>query len=385
MKQNLPINPDILKWARETLCIPVEEVARRLNKAPEIIKQWEEGIGSPTYIQLETLAYKIFKRPIAIFFFPSPPEEKKPESSFRTFPKSLIHELSPSFFFIYRQAEAMQINLNELSNGTNPAPRRIFDDLDFSLNERASSMVRKVRDYLRITLDDQMGWRNADVAFRTWRKSFEECGIFVFKEAFKQEDISGFCLFDKVFPIIYVNNSMPMTRQIFTLFHELAHILFKIGGIDIRQEDFIGRLRGDNRKIEVLCNRLTADFLVPHEDFKRRISSIKVQDQEIQNLARLYKVSREVILRKVLDMGLINQVVYEEKSKQWTEEARKWRSRGKGGNYYSTKASYLGDSYLKLTFQKYYQHKINENQLADYLGIKVNSIPGIELATMRKG
>jgi len=42
--------------------------------------------------------------------------------------------------------------------------------------------------------------------------------VFVFKDAFRAEDYCGFSLFDPVFPLIYVNNSMPKSRQIFTLF-----------------------------------------------------------------------------------------------------------------------------------------------------------------------
>ena len=68
------INPDILKWARERSGYTVETIANALSKQISIVNDWESGERALTYVQLETLADK-YKRPIAIFFFPEPPEE----------------------------------------------------------------------------------------------------------------------------------------------------------------------------------------------------------------------------------------------------------------------------------------------------------------------
>lgn len=68
------INPDILKWARERSGYTVEAIATALKKDASIINDWELGERALTYVQLEKLADK-YKRPIAIFFFPEPPEE----------------------------------------------------------------------------------------------------------------------------------------------------------------------------------------------------------------------------------------------------------------------------------------------------------------------
>ena len=68
------INPDILKWARERSGYTVEAIATALKKDVSIVNDWESGERALTYVQLEKLADK-YKRPIAIFFFPEPPEE----------------------------------------------------------------------------------------------------------------------------------------------------------------------------------------------------------------------------------------------------------------------------------------------------------------------
>lgn len=385
MKEKIPINPKTLKWARESANILIEDVALKMNKDPVIIKNWENGQSSPTYIQLEKLAYSIYKRPLALFFFPEPPEEITPRNSFRTLPKSELDELPSLFLRLFRHAQSMQINLEELNEGDNPASKKIFNDLNFKPSDNVLEMVKAVRDYLAIDVKTQIGWSGTDIAFKTWRNSIEKNGVFVFKNAFKQDEISGFCLYDQEFPIIYINNSMPITRQIFTLFHELAHLLLKASGITKRNNTFIQKIRGDNKKIEILCNRFTSEFLVPKSDFDKIISGLPIKDQIIKDLANRYKVSREVILRKCLDKRLISQNYYEQKSKKWIQEAKEKRSNLKYGNYYFNQVAYLGDYYLSLVFKKYHQNKISTNQVAEYLGTKTSSIIGLENAFITRG
>lgn len=385
MKEKLPINLDVLIWARKSANLLEEDVALKMNKSLDVIKAWEKGDSSPTYIQLETLAYTVYKRPLAIFFFPEPPEEVTPMKSFRTLPESEIDELPPNFLTVFRKGQAMQINLEELTNGQNPVPKKIFRDLSFDLHSNVGIMVDIVRKFLGVDIKTQTSWSTTEIALKKWRSAVEEKGIFVFKEAFREDEISGFCLYHKEFPIIYINNSMPKTRQIFTLFHELTHLLFKTGGVDKKNDTFIGRMRGDNRRIEVLCNRFAGEFLVPKGDFNTVTSGLRINEQTIEKLANRYKVSRELILRKFLDRGLIDQAYYEENSQRWIREARETAEKRTGGNYYSNIATYLGHSYLNLVFKGYYQKRYTADQLADYLSIKVSSIPGLEAAFLGGG
>jgi len=306
MKEKIPINPAILIWARESANLLREDVALKMKKSPAAIEAWEKGDSSPTYVQLETLAYTLYKRPIAIFFFPEPPEEVTAQKSFRTLPESEVEELAPTFLRVFRQGQAMQINLEELTNGENPAEKKILRDLSFEPRGDVVRMAESVREYLGVGVESQVRWVNTETALEKWRSVVEEKGIFVFKDAFRDDEISGFCIYDAEFPVIYINNSMPKTRQIFTLFHELTHLLFRTGGVDKKNDAFVRRMRGDNRRIEVLCNRFAGEFLVPKKDFDKMISRVRIDDQSMEKLANRYKVSREVILRKCLDKGLVD-------------------------------------------------------------------------------
>lgn len=389
MKEKIPINPAILIWARESANLLKEDVALKMKKSPDVIEAWEKGDSSPTYVQLETLAYTLYKRPVAIFFFPEPPEEVTAKKSFRTLPESEVEELAPTFLRVFRRGQAMQINLEELTNGENPAEKKILRDLSFETRGDAVRMADSVRKYLGIDIGTQIRWKDTETALEKWRSVVEEKGIFVFKDAFRDDEISGFCIYDPEFPVIYINNSMPKTRQIFTLFHELIHLLFRTGGVDKENDAFVRRMRGDNRRIEVLCNRFAGEFLVPKKDFDKIISRVRIDDQSMKKLANRYKVSREVILRKCLDRGLIDQTYYKAKSELWIKEAREraveMAAKRREGDYYRNVATYLGGGYLNLVFKSYYRKRFTTDQLAEYLGVKVASIPGVEMAYFGRG
>src|SRR5262249_1039237 len=115
----------------------------------------------------------------------------------------------------------------------------------------------------------------------------------------------------------------------------------------------------------------------------------KYDEQSVAELARTYKVSREVVLRRLLDLNLVSKHRYEHDVKKWQEEyetkQKDEAQAGKsGGNYYATQASYLGEKYLSLAFSSYYRGKISVEQLADHLNISVKSIPGLEQFVLQK-
>jgi len=277
MSGPIPVNPDVLRWARDSMRLSLEEVAGRMNKRVSDIEAWERGDESPTYIQLERLAYDIYKRPVALFFFPDVPDEDAVEQSFRTLPEQELQRMPPRILFLLRRARVFQLNLAELYEGVNPANHQILRDLNFAPSVEVSEMANQVRAYLGIDLAEQQSWGSEDDALKRWRTVLEEHGVFVFKDSFNppgkkkvdstESTFSGFCLYDTDFPVIYVNNNKAKNRQIFTLFHELAHLLMHTGGVDTRHDDYIEYLAGNNRRIEILCNKFAAEFLVPSGGF----------------------------------------------------------------------------------------------------------------------
>ena len=377
MSEPIPVNPDIMRWARETAGYSIEDVVDKIKRkrvTVDVVQDWENGKASPSYPQLEKLAYKIFKRPLALFFFPEPPEEETPRQSFRTLPQHEINLMEPTMLYLIRKAMVFRENLKELYNNVNPAKQKIFIDLEIKSSDSVSNVAKEVRKYLGSSLNEQYALESNEDALKYWRNLLEEHGIFIFKDAFKDDEFSGFCLYDNVFPIIYINNSQAKSRQIFTLFHELAHLLFRTGGVDLRHDDFVQRMSGNNKYIEVFCNKFAGEFLVPSEDIQKHLRNKSIDDDLLAGLAKKYSVSREVILRKCFDLGYVGQAFYESKVREWETERSKDKRSSSGGDYYRTQKAYLGDRYIETAFSKYYQGVISRSQLSDYLGIKEDKV-----------
>ena len=379
------IEPTVLKWARESSGLSIDDVALSLKREPGDVLAWESGDAAPTYAQLESLAYKMYKRPIATFFLPGPPQEPSIKKEFRTLPDFELDQLAADTRYQLRLAYAFQISLAELNDGVNPVGRKIFVDLPLSAKASVVQSAQRIRAYLEISLDQQFRWKSDEDALKAWRNAIEGAGVFVFKHSFKQDQISGFCLVDEQFPVIYLNNSTSKTRQIFTLFHELVHVLLHVNSISVLDDSYIDQLPATERRIERFCNAVTAELLLPSEDFNARTrNTAQVTLELISGLARRYHVSREVVLRRLADSQRVDQKFYQRAVDQWKNEAEARAGESSGGDYYATPASYLGDRYLQLVFGKHYQGRLSLEQVADYLGVRTKSVSGLENMMLRK-
>ena len=383
----MSLNADIIVWAREKAGYKPSD-PRILKDFPKL-DVWEKGDDRPSYPQLERLADKL-KVPVSVFFFPERPDFPEIEETFRTLGSEVLGNIPPKIRLLLRKARAFQIGLEELNLGRNPAERIITQEIKLSISASVDEIASEVRRLLGVSIEDQINWRNTDIAFDEWRKAFYNAGVYVFKDAFGRENnnYSGFCLYEQDFPVIYVNNSTSRTRQIFTLFHELAHLLFNTSGIDTDNDDYIYTLQDDHQRIEIICNQLAANTLVPDEFFNdyfeemsgnRRLSE---DPRELaSNMASQLNVSREMIFRKLLDRKMIPQAEYEDAAKEWKEQRR---TRNGGGNIYYNWIAYLGGEYITLAFKRYYQNQITFEQLGEYLDIKPKNLNRLEDYLIRR-
>jgi len=371
MAEQIPINPALLVWARQRAGLSLDAAAQKFKR----IADWEAGVSAPTYPQLEALSDTL-KVPIAVFFFPEPPDVPPIQETFRTLPAAELDRLPSRVRMLMRKAKAMQINLTELTQGRNPAERLITRDLQFAPNVDIAEMATAVRQYIGVSVQKQQEWHNDDAALKEWRTALLNVGVFVFKDAFRADDFSGFCLYDEEFPIIYVNNSSTKTRQIFTYFHELAHLIFHTSGIDKIRDRYIDRLVGDARQIEVICNSFAAQLLLPEDAFQRAMAGRPATEATAEALATQFHVSREVIFRRLLDQGRVTEGQYERAVERWN--AQRQVERAPGGNPYWTKLAYLGREYVALALSQYHQNRINEEQLADFLDTKPRHLGALE-------
>jgi Zn-dependent peptidase ImmA (M78 family) len=374
------IQPEVMRWARQSIGLSVFDVALRLKRPVEEIEAWESGNAFPSYPQLEKLAYQIYKRPLAVFFLPAPPEEVSPVREFRTLPTDELLALAVDTHLHIRRAHAFQLALRELFGTRNPSEHCIWQESSLSRARSVADQAATVRSYLGIALEEQIRWNDEDRALKAWRKAIEDKGVFIFKESFEQKDISGFCLVDDQFPIVYLNNSTTKTRQIFSLLHELAHLLLSVNGLSKFDQRYVERLPDEEKHIEQFCNVIAAEILIPSADFQIQARQFpenieRASEQHFSDLAARYGVSREAILRRFLDQDRVTAAFYTQKAKAWAAQQQK---KGTGGDWYTSKNAYLSDRFAKEVVSRHYKNQLSVEQAADLLGIKPKNFAGLE-------
>lgn len=378
--EQLPITAAVVNWARERAGYSLRQAKQTFDK----IEDWEDPNSDirPTYPQLEKLS-EAFNVPVAVFFFPSPPDVPPIEETFRSLSSAEFGRFPPRIHKLLGRAKSFQISLSELNDGRNPAPRLITNDLNYDTNVGVDRMTRDVRDYLGVTIADQKAFSNSEQALKAWRDALTAVGIFVFKDAFKVDGYSGFCLTDSEFPIIYVNNSTHENRQIFTLFHELAHLLFDTSGIDTANDEFILQLTGRAHRIEIACNAFAGSFLLPDEEFADAMAGKIANEQSASIIAEAFNVSRAVVFHRFYESGLISVNDYRNAMAAFNTPRRGGGE--SGGNYYATQISYLGRPYIRRALKSYYQQRISRDELADHLNIKPRNVDAFEAAFEKGG
>lgn len=377
-KKPLPIkiSKELLVWARKDCRKSIEEIARNIGVNPEKIIEWESGRTQPTYNQLENLAYKAYKRPIAFFFRKTPPTEVSFEKDFRSIQPQVLQNLSSDFFLSIRQVKYIQSKIEDIIGGD------FYQKfLDFNPKQDVKISAIEFRKFIGFNLDIQKSW-NPKESLNRFKIIVEDLGIFIFQLDFPISDARGFSLYGK-YPIIVINKNDSANGRIFTIFHELFHILIKSGNIFSD-----GSLADSVSNIEYKCNSFAAEFLVPESDFLKYLKNIRSvdyhDDESLEFLAKIYKVSKEVILRKLIDLNLVSWDLYFIKKSIWEKEwqASKDESRKKieekKKDFRISQAQKAiwerGKPLIKKLIASYERGDIPLSSIPEYLGVKVEHL-----------
>ena len=335
------INPAMLRWARERAGYSIEEVARRRRVPPERVKEWETGKSFPTWKQLKQLAYQDYHRGTVLFLLNDPPEEKTVAEHFPRLPAETLTNLYPDTLYAVRQAQMRQDDLAELLGPDEAGERFILSDLRGEVDAaNPDKLAVAVREYLGIDLNDPEGISDSAYTFEGFRSRVEDAGVWVFKRTFRQKDVAGFCLGDDTYPVIYVGNGQDKVRQVFTLFNELAHLLFGFNHIQRSdKENYLPALAKDSLTIEDACNQFADEFC---DDFER-------------SPCYLFR--------------------YEYAASGYDESAN---DMGDREFYYTVQGANLGRKYLRVAFNAFEEQQIEESDLASFLGVRGHHLDGLE-------
>lgn len=374
------VNGRIIRWAREFYNMAPDEAARAIGVDIVRYMNWENGTEYPTYAKLKKIS-DVFHKPSAVFFFPEPPRLPPLRGDLRTLPDEIVNSFSKNVIIQFEKAKVYQLSLQELYGNKESiiAQRSNFPkDID--------QLCNYFRMKLEFPVSAQKSRRSPKVVFEIFREKFYDLGVYVFKDAFKDNRISGICLNDNRYPVIVINNSMSFSRQIFTLFHELYHLISDTSGAEIIRDDYYYALNDQQTNIERACDTFANAFLVPMDDFKLELKKKPVDENRIEELSTLYSVSKEAIMYKLYKMGIMTSAEYNELKEFFYGDAlrnNEKRNGKNGGNPYYTRLSYLGQRYTGDVFKLYFSGKIDSVHASEMLQSKVDHITNLEIAYFR--
>lgn len=352
------VNPERLKYAREYYGEDLTSVALKTKINFQKLEDFESGKEYPTYAELTKLS-DYYKQPLLFFFFQSVPQNDKMMVAFRGLENSEQRLINKRIREMIEKANIYRLNLEELYEG-NEEPR--FIDLIENDKVTTNNFSEWLRTQLSISIDSQIkDYNNSSVLLEAFRNNLFNLGIYVFKDSFKDDDVSGLCLFDENRPVILLNNKTTFNRQLFTLFHEVYHIFCRSNDVD-----FISR----NEEQE--CNAFASDFLIPQKQLLNDLEGIeKIDDLIIEELAKKYCISKDAIAYKLFKLDKISKSLYAQIHGVFSSIRKSNAS--SGGSYYFTKKSYLGEGYINKVYSQYYSGKISISEVGLYTQMRAST------------
>ena len=376
------IKPTLLKWARESLNLPIEKAAQKIGVDVSKITAWEAGALTPTIAQLRKAA-AAYKRPLAVFFLSEPPRDFEALRDFRRLPDQLYTEPTPELNLEIRRAHLRRETALELAAGLGIDFPRIR--VGRANLQDPNRLAQEARQLLGVSLQQQCVWRDRYEALHGWIGALERSGVLVFQtSAVSLDEMRGFSISAVPFPVIVVNAKDSPRGRVFTLVHEFAHLLINRGGLcDLHTTT---RAQSLEEETEVFCNQVAGCFFLPEEAFLREpIVTSKTrrapwEESEIRQLAEKYSVSQEVVLRRLLTLGRITESFYRQRRQELLEAYKREAARGQGGYapYHLVKVRDLGRAFIRLVLEAYHTETINSSDVAEMLGVRLKHLPTIE-------
>ena len=367
-RQMALVQPEVLRWARESAAYDIETAAKRLQVKPERLAEWESGTQRPTVKQLHKVA-TVYRRPFAALFRSKPPPFAAPIPDFRLGWEGDDKKLSPALVREIRRARFRQRVAIDLAEESEDATTPTFD-LALTSDQSPEVAAQVLRSFVGVDLQKQKMWTAGRETFNNWRDSFEQASVLIFQSAdVETTEMRGFSLASKMLPAIVVNRKDAHAGKVFTLFHELTHLAKGHAGVC--------DLGDDDGKEETYCNAVAAEVLVPSYDF--RYDPPQAHDGAVAIKAREYGVSEEVIWRRLLDLGSITRGQYRAKRQMLAErfdsaveeERQRRRLKGGGGPPPSREAVSLGGRYYTgLVMSALSNGNITSADAAEYIGVR---------------
>ncbi len=349
MSVRVEVRPSLFAWARARSGIDDETWEQRFPR----FQAWVAGDPAPTLKQLEEFARKTHT-PVGFFFLDEPPVEEVPIPDFRTVGHRQVgadNVASADLLDVIYACERRQewYRDHQLLNGEPPVPF-VGQALTSVPVEDAAAQLRDLLDWSPERRERCRTW---DAALTWLREQAEAVGVLVMisgvvgpgtDRKLDPDEFRGFALADPYSPLVFVNGADAKAAQIFTLGHELAHLMLGATALS----DLDPRSTRSNA-IERWCNEVAAELLVPMEEFRASFDASGDLREQLQPLAQQFRVSTQVILGRAREIGALTWDRYfEEVEAERARVSAVVAERGtSGGDYYNTKGVTLGKRFAR--------------------------------------
>lgn len=343
------VSPTMLRWARARARLEREDLAKAFPKLVE----WEQGKVKPTFKQLEAFAHRVHV-PVGYLFLPTPPDERLPIPDYRTIGNSGVEQPSADLLdtiYACQNRQGWYRDFSEL-NGD--------ESLDFVGSIAVQSDVvragRLIRDALKLTVEARQAARTWEDALRQMVAQAEDLGVLVMRNGvvgnnthrkLNPDEFRGFALTDRLAPLVFINAADSKSAQMFTLAHELVHVFTNREGVSDASPQHM-----PNGAVEQWCNNVAAEVLVPRQEFIGAYRPSSDLESELLRLARVFKVSTLVILRRVYDVGGLSREAFgnaygAEVARLQTLVEKRQTNTESGGDFHLTEAVRVGRRFAK--------------------------------------
>lgn len=309
-----------LKYIIDKMGVDLSYISTKTKVDINKINQWLDSDSTyyPSFSQIEELS-KLIGVPLATFYM------QKVDIHIEDLPNIIKYR---SYSIDVPNADsimniAIHSLLGEKNNYFDLAVEADVNVIKFSgapfIFSDSITCAANIRNFLGLSLDNQFEFKSARQFYLFLRSRIEQKGIFVY--CFKNVPLElcrGLAIYDDKMPIIGLNDDDRYPARSFSIIHELVHILKKhtcYCDIDTKYE---------YNQEEVFCNKVAAECLVPshvllpmwEEDSKSSFDTEKF----IENTSKIFSVSREVITRRLLDLGKITNDLYDRFIKKFKDE-----------------------------------------------------------------
>ncbi len=295
----VPVTPAVVAWAVQRSGFSLQEIAEATGASPSNVRGWLAGREHPTVTQARKLAHKL-KRPLAFLLWPEPPEDSTPEVAFRAPLASEVRDLNPVERRYIRQAHRLQRTVawlrDELGEPASKLPR-------VDIQSDPSEVADRIRALVGVSIDEQFEWSSDAVAMREWRSRLEGMGLLVFLLSLGRDSCRGMTIAENTTPVVIVNTAINHAARIFTLFHELGHVLTNTTSACAPNRHRFDRRSEPNER---WCEKFAAAVLMPWPNVDAFLADRGVHGRvtdlsTVGRLARRFRVSLQAATLRLIN------------------------------------------------------------------------------------